>query len=173
MEACENYQKQSYRNRCRIYAAGGVESLNFPIVHRGGSINIPIREVLVDWSTPWLEKTMRCIDTAYRSSPFFDYYRDSLYAVLDRRPETLWEFDMSIIRYFMQKIGLNTQILHTEEYASEHVDIHPKRPDTILRDLGLDRPYYQVFASKLGFKPNLSVMDLLFNEGPGALDWLL
>ena len=70
MEACENYQKQSYRNRCRIYAAGGVESLNFPIVHRGGSINIPIREVLVDWSTPWLEKTMRCIDTAYRSSPF-------------------------------------------------------------------------------------------------------
>ena len=80
---------------------------------------------------------------------------------------------MSIIRYFMQKIGLNTQILHTEEYASEHVDIHPKRPDTILRDLGLDRPYYQVFASKFGFKPNLSVMDLLFNEGPGALDWLL
>lgn len=173
MEACENYQKQSYRNRCRIYAAGGVESLNFPIVHRGGSIGIPIREVLVDWSTPWLEKTKRCIDSAYYSSPFFDYYRDSLYAVLDRRPETLWELDMSIIRYFMQKTGLNTQILYTEEYAAEHVDIHPKRPDTILHDFGLDRPYYQVFASKFGFKPNLSVMDLLFNEGPGALDWLL
>ena len=48
MEACENYQKQSYRNRCRIYAADGVQNLNFPIVHSGGSINIPIREVLVD-----------------------------------------------------------------------------------------------------------------------------
>ena len=173
MEACENYQKQSYRNRCRIYAADGVQNLNFPIVHSGGSINIPIREVLVDYSVPWLEKTMRCIDTAYNSSPFFDYYRDSLYEVLCRRPATLWELDMSIIRYFMQKIGLNTEILLTEEYASEHVDIHPKRPDSILAELGLDRPYYQVFSGKSGFIPNLSVMDLLFNEGPGSLDWLL
>ena len=127
MEACENYQKQSYRNRCRIYAADGVQNLNFPIVHSGGSINIPIREVLVDYSVPWLEKTMRCIDTAYHSSPFFDYYRDSLYEVLCRRPATLWELDMSIIRYFMQKIGLNTEIRLTVEYASEHVGIHPKR----------------------------------------------
>ena len=173
MEACENYQKQSYRNRCRIYAADGVQNLNFPIVHSGGSINIPIREVLVDYSVPWLEKTMRCIDTAYRSSPFFDYYRDSLYEVLCRRPATLWELDMSIIRYFMQKIGLNTEIRLTVEYASEHVDIHPKRPDSILAELGLDRPYYQVFSGKFGFIPNLSVMDLLFNEGPGSLDWLL
>lgn len=173
MEACENYQKQSYRNRCRIYAADGVQDLNFPIVHVGGSISIPIREVLVDWSVPWLAKTKRCIDTAYRSSPFFDYYRDSLYALLDRRPATLWELDMSIIGYFMQKLGLKTEILCTGEYAAEHVDIHPKRPDSILRELGLDRPYYQVFSGKFGFIPNLSVMDLLFNEGPGALDWLL
>lgn len=172
MEACENYQKQSYRNRCRIYAADGVQDLNFPIVHSGGSINIPIREVKVDWSTPWLLKTKRCIDTAYRSSPFFEYYRDSLFALLDRRPETLWELDMSIIRYFMQKIGLRTEIVPTSEYAAEHADIHPKRPDTILRDLGLARPYYQVFSEKFGFIPNLSIMDLLFNEGPGSLDYL-
>ena len=152
MEACENYQKQSYRNRCRIYAAEGVQNLNFPIVHSGGSISIPIREVLVDWSTPWLAKTKRCIDTAYRSSPFFDYYRDSLYALLDTRPETLWDLDMGIIRYFMQKIGLNTKIVCTAE---------------------LERPYWQVFSGKCGFIPNLSVMDLLFNEGPGAIGWLL
>ena len=173
MEACENYQKQSYRNRCRICTASGAEILNFPIVHSGGSINIPIREVLVDWSTPWLAKTKRCIDTAYRSSPFFDYYRDSLYALLDTRPETLWDLDMGIIRYFMQKIGLNTKIVCTAEYADEHVDIHPKRPNSILRDLGLERPYWQVFSGKCGFIPNLSVMDLLFNEGPGAIGWLL
>ena len=173
MEACENYQKQSYRNRCRIYAAEGVQNLNFPIVHSGGSINIPIREVLVDWSTPWLAKTKRCIDTAYRSSPFFDYYRDSLYALLDTRPETLWDLDMGIIRYFMQKIGLNTKIVCTAEYADEHVDLHPKRPYSFLRDLGLERPYWHVFSGKCGFIPNLSVMDLLFNEGPGAIGWLL
>lgn len=173
MEACENYQKQSYRNRCRIYASGGVENLNFPVRHVDGSFNIPIKEVQVDYSTPWLQKTKRCIDTAYHSSPFFDYYRDSLYRVLDRRPETLWELDMSIIEYFMQKIGLRTQIVCTSGYSEEHVDIHPKRPNSILRDLGLERPYYQVFAEKFGFVPNLSVMDLLFNEGPASMDWLL
>lgn len=173
IEACENYQKQSYRNRCRIYAADGVENLNFPVKHVNGSFNLPIREVLVDYSTPWLQKTKRCIDTAYHSSPFFDYYRDSLYSVLDSRPDTLWDLDMEIIRYFMQKIGLGTKIVLTEEYSAEHVDIHPKRPNTILHDLGLERPYYQVFSGKFGFVPNLSVMDLLFNEGPGSLDWLL
>lgn len=172
MEACENYQKQSYRNRCRICTASGAENLNFPIVHNGGSLSIPIREVLVDWSTPWLVKTKRCIDSAYRSSPFFDYYRDGLYALLDTRPATLWDLDMGIIRYFMQKIGLNTEILCTTEYAADHVDIHPKRPDSILEELGLARPYYQVFSEKFGFIPNLSVMDLLFNEGPASLDYL-
>lgn len=172
MEACENYQKQSYRNRCRIYAADGVQSLNFPVRHVGGSISVPIRDVLVDYSVPWIQKTKRCIDTAYRSSPFFDYYRDSLYSVLDGRPETLWDLDMSIIAYFMQKIGLKTVILPTADYAPEHVDIHPKRPNSILCDLGLERPYYQVFSGKFGFIPNLSVMDLLFNEGPGAIDYL-
>ena len=172
MEACENYQKQSYRNRCRICTASGAENLNFPIVHSGGSISIPIREVLVDWSTPWLAKTKRCIDSAYHSSPFFDYYRDSLYALLDTRPATLWDLDMGIIRYFMQKIGLNTEILCTTEYAADYVDIHPKRPDSILEELGLARPYYQVFSEKFGFIPNLSVMDLLFNEGPASLDYL-
>lgn len=172
MEACENYQKQSYRNRCRIYAADGVQSLNFPVRHIGGSINLPIREVLVDYSTPWLQKTKRCIDTAYHSSPFFDYYRDSLYSVLDSQPETLWDLDMAIIAYFMQKIGLNTEILPTGSYSAEHLEIHPKRPNSILHDLGLERPYYQVFSEKFGFIPNLSVMDLLFNEGPGAIDYL-
>ncbi len=172
IEACENFQKQSYRNRCRIYSANGVQNLNFPIKHVGGSLNIPIREVLVDYSTPWLPKTKTAIDSAYRSSPFFEYYRDSLYAVLDEKPETLWELDMSIIRYFMAKIGLTTELLPTERYSAEHVDIHPKRPDSILNDYGLDRPYYQVFSDKFGFIPNLSIMDLLFNEGPASLDYL-
>ncbi len=173
VEACENYQKQSYRNRCRIYAADGVQSLNFPIVHENGGFNLPITRIRVDYSTPWVRKTERCIDTAYRSSPFFDYYRDSLYAILDSRPETLWELDMKIIGYFMQKIGLKTRLVPTTEYAAEHVDIHPKRPNSILHELGLERPYYQVFSGKFGFIPNLSVMDLLFNEGPASLDWLI
>lgn len=172
IEACENYQKQSYRNRCRIYAENGVQNLNFPVRHRDGTFSLPIREIEVDYSTPWVAKTERCIETAYRSSAFFDYYRDELFAILDAHPRTLWELDLRIIRFLMDKIGLRTELVPTERYAAEHAEIHPKKPDTILHELGLVRPYYQVFSARHGFIPNLSAMDLLFNEGPASLDYL-
>lgn len=173
MEACENYQKQSWRNRCRIYTENGPQDLNFPVKHRDGTFKLPIREIEVDYSTPWVAKTERCIETAYSSSAYFAYYRDELFAILDARPRTLWELDLRIIRFFLAKTGLKTEIVPTAEFAGEHVDIHPKRPNAILAELGLERPYYQVFAERFGFVPNLSVMDLLFNEGPASLDYLL
>ena len=173
VEACEHYLKQSYRNRCRIYAADGPQMLNFPVRHREGTFNLPIREIEVDYSTPWVEKAERCIETAYRSSAYFEYYRDELFAILDAHPATLWELDMRIIRFFLDKIGLRTELVPTAAFAAEHVDIHPKRPNAILQEYGLVRPYYQVFADRHGFVPNLSVMDLLFNEGPASLEYLL
>ena len=173
VEACENYQKQSWRNRCRILSAGGPQDLNFPVKHVGGTFSLPIREIEVDYSTPWVQKTERCIDAAYHSSAWFDYYRDPLFAILDAQPRTLWELDLEILRFLMQKFGLKTEIIPTEAYAAEHVDIHPKRPNAILRELGLERPYYQVFSDRFGFVPGLSAMDLLFNEGPGALDYII
>lgn len=172
LEACENYQKQSWRNRCRILTAGGPQDLNFPVRHRNGTFSLPVREIEVDYSTPWVLKTERCIDAAYRSSAYFEYYREPLFALLDAQPRTLWELDLEIIRFLMEKFGLKTEIVPTEEYAADHVDIHPKRPDSILRELGLERPYYQVFSDRYGFVPGLSAMDLLFNEGPGALEYL-
>lgn len=173
VEACENYQKQSWRNRCRIAAADGAQDLHFPVRHRGGSFSLPIREIEVDYSTPWVVKAERCIETAYRSSAYFDYYRDPFFAILDARPRTLWELDLRILHFLLEKFGLRTELIPTERFAPEHVDIHPKRPNTILRDLGLERPYYQVFADRHGFIPGLSAMDLLFNEGPAAQDYIL
>lgn len=172
LEACENYQKQSWRNRCRILTAGGPQDLNFPVRHRNGTFSLPVREIEVDYSTPWVLKTERCIDAAYRSSAYFDYYREPLFAILDAQPRTLWELDLEIIRFLMEKFGLKTEIVPTGEYAAGHVDIHPKRPDSILHELGLEQPYYQVFSDRYGFVPGLSAMDLLFNEGPGALEYL-
>ena len=173
VEACEHYQKQSWRNRCRIYAADGPQMLNFPVRHREGSFNLPIREIEVDYSTPWVEKAERCIETAYRSSAYFEYYRDELFAILDAHPRTLWELDMRIIHFFLQKIGLRTELIPTTEFMPDVVDIHPKRPNGILRELGVERPYYQVFSERHGFIPGLSIMDLLFNEGPASLEYLL
>ena len=181
VEACENYQKQSYRNRCHIYAADGVQALNFPVVHEGGTHKLPISEIKVDYSTPWLQQHQRAIVSAYRTSAYFEYYQDELFAIMDSRPEKLFDLNLSILKFFVEKTGLKTDIRLTEEYsrvpAVEGCQdlrevIHPKRKDTVLHDLGLEKPYFQVFAPKYGFKSNLSVMDLLFNEGPDSILYL-
>ena len=179
IEACENYQKQSWRNRCRIYAADGPQYLNFPVVHEG-THGLPIREIKVDYSTPWVIRTERAITSAYESSAYFDYYKDGIFAILDSRPETLFELNLQIIRYFLDKTGVAADIRLTEgyeipstRYGKDYREVlHPKRPDTVLKDLGLEKPYFQVFARKYGFVPNLSIMDLLFNEGPDSLLYL-
>ena len=181
LEACENYQKQSYRNRCRIAAAQGVESLSVPVVHEGGTFKLPITKIKVDYSEPWIHKFRRAVDSAYESSPFLEYYRDEMYAILDTRPETLWELNLSVIRFFMAKTGLKVKIVPTKTFTPEDSGIygedfreaiHPKRDDLTLRYLKLEKPYFQVFAGKYGFAENLSVMDLLFNMGPESLLYL-
>ena len=181
IEACENYQKQSYRNRCHIYAADGVQALNFPVVHERGTHKLPISEIKVDYSTPWLQQHQRAIVSAYRTSAYFEYYQDELFEIMDSRPERLFDLNQELMLFFINKIGLKIDLRLTEEYC--HVPdsggfqdlrekIHPKRPDSILQDLDLEKPYFQVFSGKYGFKPNLSVMDLLFNEGPDSILYL-
>lgn len=184
MEACENYQKQSWRNRCRILTANGPENLNVPVVHENGTFQLPVMQLKVDYSTPWVIRTERALEAAYYSSPFFIYYRDPLFAILDSKPETLWELNARITAFFCSRIGIAPKIIPTESYSAPGTDgpamqggdyrelIHPKRPNSIMRDLGLERPYWQVFREKFGFVPGLSVMDLLFNEGPESICWL-
>lgn len=180
LEACENYQKQSYRNRCYILAGDGVQMLQVPVKHGKGEVPLNIQNVLVDYSTPWVVRTERALDTAYETAAYYEYYRDDVFAVLDARPETLWELNLSTIRLLLEKTGIACMLSPTSAFAapgSEPDDyrfsIHPKQPDPILESLGLERPYYQVFQDRLGgFTPRLSALDLLFNEGPDSLLWL-
>ena len=180
LEACENYQKQSYRNRCYILAGDGVQMLQVPVQHSKGEVPLNIQNVLVDYSTPWVVRTERALDTAYETAAYYEYYRDDVFAVLDARPETLWELNLSTIRLLLEKTGIACMLSPTSAFAapgSEPDDyrfsIHPKQPDPILKSLGLERPYYQVFQDRLGgFTPRLSALDLLFNEGPDSLLWL-
>ena len=187
VEACENFQKQSYRNRCLFYGAEGVQTLSFPIRHEEGTHKHPITGVKVDYAKPWVHQHKRAIDSAYMTSAYFEYYRDELFDILDSRPETLFDLNMSLLRFFIDKTGLKVDLRTTADYARDGVlmtgdgllrcddfreVIHPKRPNTILRDMGLEKPYFQVFAPKYGFKPDLSIMDLLFNEGPDSILFL-
>ena len=170
LEACESYRKQSWRNRCRILSANGPMDLRVPVLHDGVRL---ITGIKVDWSRDWLRQCEYAIDSAYYSSPFFIYYRDELFALLERRPATLWEMNLSIIEFFCRKIGISPQILPTDDYFREREDdwrekLDPKRPCEFSV-----RPYWQVFRDKYGFVSGLSVMDLLFNEGPESLGYLL
>ena len=177
VEACENYQKQTYRNRCYILSADGPQMLQVPVVH-GESWRMA--DVRVDYSTPWVVRTQRALDTAYETAAYYEYYRDEVFALLDARPETLWELNLSTIRFLLNNIGIACELEPTRDFAAPdsvaddfRYAIHPKRPDDVLATLGLERPYYQVFRDRMGgFTPRLSALDLLFNEGPDSILWL-
>ena len=187
IEACENYQKQSYRNRCRFYGADGVQTLSFPIVHDNGTHKNLISEVRVDYSKPWVLQHKRAITSAYGTSAYFEYYQDELFAILDSQPEKLIELNTALLQFFLKKTGLKADIHFTEEFCMDgsvslngqkiacedlREVIHPKRQNNILSDLELEKPYFQVFSPKHGFKSDLSIMDLLLNEGPDSILFL-
>ena len=178
IEACENFQKQSYRNRCRFYGAEGVQTLSFPILHEGGTHKILISEIKIDYKTPWVQQHERAIVSAYGMSAYFDYYKDELFAILESGHERLFDLNLDLIRFFIEKTGIKVDLRLTEDYEREpqmedlREAIHPKRPNTILSDLDLEKPYFQVFAPKYGFMSDLSIMDLLFNEGPDSILFL-
>lgn len=180
IEACEHYVKQSWRNRCRFYAADGAQTLNFPVRHE--DFGKPISQMRIDWKTDWLTRHERAIISAYRTSPYFEYYQDELFAILDSRPELMLDFNTQILKFFLRKTCIPADIRFTSEWEAVTIEghkvtdlreaIHPKRPNTILKDLGVEKPYWQVFSPKYGFIPGLSIMDLLFNEGPDSICYL-
>ena len=177
LEACENYQKQSYRNRCYILAGDGMQMLQVPVVH---GASLAIRDIWVDYSTPWVLRTERALDAAYQTSAYYDYYRDELFALLEDRPALLWELNLGLVEWCLRRLGIACELSPTTKFAAPgsvaddfRFTIHPKRPDAVLDTLGLSRPYYQVFRDRMGgFTPGLSCLDLLFNEGPDSLLWL-
>ena len=187
LEACEHFQKQSYRNRCRILTANGVENLQVPVVHGDNLYHTCIRDVRVDYSVPWITRMERAVSSAYESSAYFYHYRDDFFSLLESMPRTLWELDLSLIGFFLAKTGLAVDFRPTGSFEKPkrcdaaaagwpgddlRETIHPKRPNTLLRALDLEKPYFQVFAGKYGFQSDLSVMDLLFNEGPDSILYL-
>ena len=170
IEACESYRKQTWRNRCRILTESGPMDLRVPVLHDGERL---ITRVRIDWSTPRLRQNCYAIDSAYYNSPFFEYYRDELWGILERRREFLWDMNLDIIDFFCRKIGIAPQLIPTTDFVPCLPDdwreaLSPKRPSPLTV-----RPYWQVFRDRYGFTDGLSVMDLLFNEGPESCTKLL
>ena len=175
IEREERYQKQSYRNRTVIMNGNGALNLIIPTIH-DGRMGV-VKDVRIEYVTPWQRAHWRSIESAYNNTPYYLYYKDVLKPFFEREYEYLFDFNLQLTQTLMRLLRLDREIQTTTTftpYTSEDTRllIHPKhscREDYTFR---LKTPYYQVFEDKFGFVPNLSVIDLLFNEGPQAATYL-
>lgn len=180
IEGCENYQKQSYRSRCCIYSTHGVESLSIP-VQRDGTHKVPIRDVRIDYSEMWVLQHKRALEAAYNSSAFFEYYKDDIFAVLDRKEHFLFDLNAELLDLLLKMTGIKADIGYTEEYLPEYQEgdfrevLQPKYKGTspLLEAVKEEKTWFQVFSSGRDFIPGLSVIDLLCSEGPDAVSYIL
>lgn len=171
----ERYQKQSYRNRAVIMNGNGVLNLIIPTIHdnRMGVV----KEVRIEYVTPWQRAHWRSIESAYNNTPFYLYYKDALKPFFEQKFDFLFDFNTQLTLTILKILQTGTNVRFTETFTPYgeddlRLEIHPKKarkPDYRYR---LTTPYYQVFEDKFGFLPNLSIIDLLFNEGPQAANYL-
>lgn len=175
IEREDRYQKQSYRNRTVIMNGNGALNLIIPTIH-DGRMGV-VKDVRIEYVTPWQRAHWRSIESAYNNTPYYLYYKDALKPFFEREYEFLFDFNLQLTQTLMQLLRLDREIQTTTTftpYTSEDTRllIHPKHSRREDYPFRLKTPYYQVFEDKFGFVPNLSVIDLLFNEGPQAATYL-
>ena len=174
IEQHETYPKQTYRNRCEIYTEKGKASLTIPVNKPNGNSS-KTSEVIIFNEDKWFVRHWRAIEIAYSASPYFLYYGDELKSFFNGAYDTLLAFDLALIQHFFNILEIETSILLSEAYIRNPNNSHdfrdiltPKKPSFIDNF----QEYTQVFNTKHGFIPNLSILDLLFNLGPESLNYI-
>lgn len=174
-EVSGNYQKQSYRNRCHIANDRGFHTLSIPIKHNG-KINgcNTYTDVLVDNKYAWQRQHWRTLQTAYRTSPFFEFYEDDIAVLYNQEYSSLLDFNLKTIEIACDCLQIEMPKAKTTIY---HKELDTNTEGRYLIDAKKDvapnlKSYVQVFDDRNGFIKNLSILDLLFNEGTNALTYL-
>ncbi len=174
-EVWDNYQKQTYRNRCYIATDRGKLMLNIPIQHVGGATGRQLyRDVRIENSYPWQRQHWRSLETAYRAAPFFEYYEADLRPLFDTSFTFLLDLNLATIEKLCGLLDVPFPASQSASYQAA--------PDRLLdarflieakrKDPGPVPAYTQVFQERHGFLPNLSTLDLIFNEGTAAAAYL-
>jgi hypothetical protein len=173
IEREENYLKQSYRNRCYILSADKPQYLTVP-VYLGSFHKIHIRDIRIDYSKRWQQVHLRALTSAYCSSPYFIFYFEVFEKIILSDHEFLLDLNMELIEAAMKMMDLHRKISYTSEFITDKDNtddfryvINPKK-----RSSYPFKKYIQVFATREGFVPGLSIADLLFNTGPDAAEYL-
>lgn len=174
IETCDHYVKQTYRNRCIISGPNGVQALTVPI-EKPAFGKSAVRDIRISDHGNWRHLHWNALQSSYERSPFFEYYADDIRPFYEKRIEFLLDFNEGLQHTVLDLLDLKPTVQLTERYlevpSAEMVDLrerispkHDWQEDAVFHP----HPYYQVFAHKHGFLPNLSIADLLFNMGPEA-----
>ncbi|MEM6361968.1 MAG: WbqC family protein [Bacteroidota bacterium] len=171
IEAQENYIKQSFRNRCYIKDANGKLQLTVPVI--GGRKKISVKDIQIDHDQNWNQIHLRALRSAYGKAPFFEYYFDYFEKAFQKREKFLFDFNRNLLTVCLQVLGINKNILITKTYTKgsqkNYSDLRNQisaKSDFANRTFYQAVEYYQVFGKD--FAPNLSVVDLIMNEGPNS-----
>ena len=171
VEQHDHYIKQTYRNRCTIAGPDGELALSIPTV-KPDTLKCPMKDIRISDHGNWRHLHWNAIESAYNSTPYFEYYKDDFRPFYEKKYEFLLDFNEELRRLVCDLLDMQPAVVYTEHYESEVANdfretIRPKHEgeDPAFRP----EPYYQVFREKFGFLPNLSIADLLFNMGPEGL----
>ena len=171
-ETDDNFLKQTYRNRSYIYAANGKLLLNIPVIHTQKNRQ-KYRDVKISQDTNWQDLHWKSLLSAYRTSPFFEYYEDELEPLFKTKTNYILDFNLKCFETICDCLQIEIDFSKTDTYQK---NVENKSDFRFLVNAKTEEPtfepYTQVFDTKHGFLNNLSILDLLFNEGPNALNYL-
>ena len=172
LEQCDNYQKQTYRNRCLIYGGNGKLLLNVPVKHSHHNRQL-YKDVRIDESEQWQRNHAKSIQSAYSTSPFYEFFEDEMNAFFKQSFSFILDLNLACLDLIQSLLDhpLNYNLTQVYEKESIHIDLRyliNSRKEKMMPH----EPYTQVFSGRFGFLNNLSILDLIFNEGPQALPYL-
>ena len=177
LEQFDSYTKQTYRNRCRIMGPNGVLTLSIPVKKRRGVKNL-FRDIRIDYDAAWNKIHWRSLVASYAASPYFEFMKDDLVEFYERRYDFLLDFNARLLDRILYSLGLNIPIGYSREFSEIKEITDPRHFILPKVNLAESDPefipveYHQVFSDRRGFQANLSILDLLFNEGPATLSIL-
>ncbi|MBS1580417.1 MAG: WbqC family protein [Bacteroidetes bacterium] len=172
IEQYDRWEKASFRNRCMVATANGMVNLTVP-VESGRNQKTVFKDVKINYSHNWQQQHWRTLVSAYNKSPFFEYYQQSVERLLTQKHSFLFDLDLEILNWVVKTLKLEINISLTELYEKEYptkeiIDCRNKWLPKNFQQKNNAIQYTQVFEKQAGFIPNLSILDLLFNEGPNA-----
>ena len=169
-EASDNYQKQTFRNRTYIYGANGKLGLFVPVIHTHNNREL-FKDVKISYDSNWMDLHLKSLQSAYRSSPYFEYFEDNFVKLYSEKEKFLVDFNIKCIKLISNLLDLNLNYKISNEYIEKTNDIIDLRGlSNARKEKKIDTPkYIQVFESKHGYLNNLSIVDLVFSEGPNSV----